>query len=856
MNESVFTVIDPSTRLGGAEYPFLKDFSDWMIISSPLELSQDELLEHPLASISPDGVVMVPEPTLEWVKDNKINTLYVTGVGLSEFLSRTGLEITIGDGVGLATAKRISRVMRPTFVYDFRPVEDLRVQRLELSEPEMKAIDGAGVVHRRVLLSMIDKLPVRVSAIKRKALSARLKHIERVEFTLVGPLGEEKGHAVVSDTIEPDFIVPLDVKTDLKLTGGQVYIGFDLSFKGKHSALLDRQSLLDLYPFYNDVNLAQWMRLEGDFYDARIHSGHLSELMGRIEADDALDSVTGWHLMEFAASGGDFMWSRALTRAAYNQHIHRIASKYQDKLRFPIPGGSAYVMTDAVADLAGFGDVNVQPGQVKIDLKRATVWVNRHDWTSHLATLWGGADSDDRLNIQQYTDPDGVRKVLLWRSPNQQGEYVVLLPTDDSDVIAWETNDGAIRYPALDDRHLPMRIDECAYLYTGEIDDKVRLGSKSYSVANMQFAINRAIANSGALGMYCNMLMVMVAVHGQLPRNLHLPLEVIIDATVKDGRDVSSAKDWCYFKAGEMLARGVHIPHLVADKFAGLIGKDKAFALTIDHWLDKLERATSGHIQYMERLRDSAMSQCVMPAELSAHVLEMADARYGDGFLRVYNAIMAEQIRHSGGQPKPEHHERARQRCEAYVKTSGANVLEILVGALSAANHGDQNDTACWQLPAEGCDEGFAQLTIQALRLVGLLMELEVTEEGLVAYPRAEVPATKRIAIRVRGVWYNWLRVSDQALASATMGEIVRQSPDKAKSAKALIAQWASAGVLNREWRIETRDDRKVFMTQNNNIFGFVDKTHQHLLAEGTVKFLSAFATDGDVTAVIEHQSA
>ena len=39
---------------------------------------------------------------------------------------------------------------------------------------------------------------------------------------------------------------------------------------------------------------------------------------------------------------------------------------------------------------------------------------------------WGGSDDDDMLRVFEFVDYDGVKKCLLWRSPNKLGEFAVL----------------------------------------------------------------------------------------------------------------------------------------------------------------------------------------------------------------------------------------------------------------------------------------------------------------------------------------------------------------------------------------------------------------------------------------------
>ena len=55
----------------------------------------------------------------------------------------------------------------------------------------------------------------------------------------------------------------------------------------------------------------------------------------------------------------------------------------------------------------------------------------------------------------------------------------------------------------------------------------------SYDVDVMDTAIQQALANQGALGMYCNSLMLHKALFGQLPESPPAPLEKIIDSAVR-----------------------------------------------------------------------------------------------------------------------------------------------------------------------------------------------------------------------------------------------------------------------------------------------------------------------------------
>ena len=68
-------------------------------------------------------------------------------------------------------------------------------------------------------------------------------------------------------------------------------------------------------------------------------------------------------------------------------------------------------------------------GEIHIDPRSGTAWVNDEDWLAlqdsskgaGIAGI-GSADHDDALWLYPFTDHDGGRRVLAWRL-NQVGEY-------------------------------------------------------------------------------------------------------------------------------------------------------------------------------------------------------------------------------------------------------------------------------------------------------------------------------------------------------------------------------------------------------------------------------------------------
>ena len=98
---------------------------------------------------------------------------------------------------------------------------------------------------------------------------------------------------------------------------------------------------------------------------------------------------------------------------------------------------------------------------------------------------------------------------------------------------------GEVTFPSGDSRTLFARTDTVDRAYLDLIDPNSATGlgkGKSYSIEVMDETIERAKANGGVLGMYCNLLMLSKALYGGLPKSPPAPLENFIDSTVKQVR--------------------------------------------------------------------------------------------------------------------------------------------------------------------------------------------------------------------------------------------------------------------------------------------------------------------------------
>ncbi len=852
--EPAYQVINSETPLGGAVYPFLEATGRaW----SQITCAVNTRVAYPNAAS-----FGMETPTLRWVNGGSAIDIFVDGVPTEQFLSATGLELSLDRG-GYVLSKRLSRLMRPYFVSGSLPAADLEVAYLDTRDEQGRRLwDGAGVISRALLERLT--IPPGVRQAKRAALVRQIQRGCRVEFTLMSERGQDKGHAIVADHLPVDLLLPGDTKREVKLVDGTGWVG--INFVEAHPQMrLDIQSLINLYPFFGQEQLGQWLGEEGALFVQAVKTGAVAEVMGRLDDRASVDEVQRWPLREYFASGGQPLWFAEVVRNLMNQHLGRLNHGTLEKLHLPIPGGRFYVMPMGVGQQAGV-DFEVPRGGVRLDRRYATAWVNDEDWlelpgaSTGIAGLLGGADNDDALWVHGFTDYDGELRVLCWRSPNQVGEYVLLQPTLGSAALEWHTPEGAVQYSQADSRLLPPRKDRVHQTYQPLIDPTTAGGlgeGRAYSVEAMSATMQRAAANAGTLGMYCNLLMVSQAVAGRLPHQLPAELEAVIDGSVKSGVDLSPVREWCYTQSRRILERGTPIPAILADRVLG-VSDQRPITLTTDHWLDRLVGTVKAHIAAFEQEREELAASAMPPAAVFDHVFNASDLaliQAGEGLHHAYHNALRLQRRQKLAL-LPEDYEVAREQAEQYLAQFPIEQHSaILRGAIVSAYMKDEvRDRVLW-LPgaktAQGRAPGIAHKTIQALREIGVLQEVGETSVGLVAYPGAVISeSVYEHSIGITGVWFNWLRAWQQAhdeIPAATMQDVPKA---KAAWAKAQVAKLTRTSFRDLTLTIATQSERKVALTPDSAIFGYISKDSTDAVPEGRVTIAFSICHDGNLRSI------
>jgi hypothetical protein len=819
------------------EYPMMTQFAplpEWYIISNSVEQPEQEYRVFGANINLPDWNSYWTDedhpsltPTLRWIHEDDVVDLYLpdeSGQWMSaeSFLKHAGLELSLNKG-GFVLSKRISRVFRRYLSGGFFRKSTINIEYMEQDDREAQIWDGGGVVSRKMLIRMIRKLPILTDKQKYRA-KQYLKTAKRVEFTILTDKGQDKGHAMVTDEdVEWDFLLPQDTKDQIRFNNNSVFVGFDFPH-GSDEHLLDMQSMMNLYPFYDEEYMTTCLKQEGQVFIQGVETNKAEIALKKIGHLNTLDDLGDWWLSEYFASGGHTMHYAGVVRAIVGQHLTRLRHKQLGRMRLPVNGGRYYVITEAIGKAAGM-NINIPPGHCKIDADTGTLWVNDTDWGDFISGVTGGADHDDGYWIHQFRDTSDnlAPKILAWRSPNQMGEYIVLKPTDDCHTIMWDVSlDEQTCWREADSSLLPPRIDSLDIDTLDAVpepsDDLGQLLGK-YTVEKMNSTINRAMTNAGGLGWYCNILITAAGIWGKAPKKPPALLEHIIDANVKTGADLKAVKQWCKAAVATILNKKIPIPELLIPRVTKYPEKATRHA---GHWSDTLLANVKAHIIHIEKERERIASNTQPPRKLIQ--LGKQYAHLGEGLISEYSRAwsQAKGIDFIEVGRIAQILELAQEYSLGYLEMT-EDKKHALLGAIYCAYtkaKGAPRDTVVWQ-------PEIAKLTLDALRSIEVLATITVKHNKLVVSSIPDLETVNRIS--VGNVWFNTARMT--GLTKADLPSLMHKANKKAVTtqAKDKLRGWVNGGLLiGKTFNVQQIDDRQVLIGENGHVFGYVNK-HQHL---------------------------
>lgn len=887
---------DKTQPCGGQAYPFLLGFDQWEIrtrsVQSP-ELSVTDIYPS-LRMVREGKVADILIPT-----DDRISRLadipglygecFTFGLPTADFLAQVGLDVSLERGAAVVS-KRLARLFSPYRFWSFYQDEEVNICHSERLDP--KLWDGCGLMSRAFFERFTMHALVNVPEQSHERYRREMQKAQRFEITLMHVDGQEKGDVLVVDEMPEfaegsDFLFPVDsTKTEVLFTKG-IFVGIKQPRKAKTHMRLDIQSLINHHEFFGNERLLHWLEQDSAAFLASVQNGERDYLLQRllgVDSADSLSELRDWWLGDYFISGGKAMWFGGIVQALGRQRLRVLEMQTQGKHRFPIPGLRLYIMPAAV------GGCEVGRGEVQIDLARASAFVNDDNWLDYIVSVLGGCDGDDAVWCFPFTDAvdeidpmtgevSQTRKLLIWRSPNQAGEWITLRPTVDSDVVVSD-------WPLLNSAKLSPRIDTVTDIAFGSlpVPEKVqrptelvvqtlpqlrrmakRLGLRGYSklrkgdliaqivrtenvytVGKMTPAIAQAQQNVGVLGTYVNVLMVCQAIFGRIPRALPAPLEDVIDGSVKDGRNLTAVKTWCERAVSQLVRQRHPVPHALVGRVQGLT---KATLTRVEsHWLDDLLAVARDHLDEVQQAIDALTLQCCPPKaifEVGATWQEQAVSVH-----TAYSRIVGKAIGQQTLNGKTYH--------EAFEATIDAlsrwpeHEPELLAGLASLVYMGGlltpTSDDVLWQTSADPTGVDLPQRFLASLRQHGVLGEPTWTNSGAVLYWQDKASSTSLVPLSVNGVWFNYARC--QNVAYAKMCDVPKQV---AKMIKRKLVQIAPK-MVGRTLSVQTVDGRIVVRTEHNNLFGYVKRGQEQLINgfETVVIRHLTVTTDGNVNAIVE----
>lgn len=301
--------------------------------------------------------------------------------------------VSKGDNNVQKIGKYLGRLLRP-FRYFTTTIPRVKTVDMEIDA----YIDGfTGLVDHHWLL---------------QSTGLALEPGDRVEWTQLNERGLLKGHGLIAD-LESDGkdIVLFGNQYKTQITGrGITWSGFE-HLKGSNHVYLDIQTMVNMFDTFKDA-VPSWAEhtIGMAFQDAVAGRApqHMEDLDGAFR-----EHHHPWAIRRMANHQLEVSLPVLMRRVWKYWASHLV--KY-DVLRVQIPGAIRRYVTPDLHDM-------VKPGHIIID--KGSFMINRDDARNWLHVLHGGSDHDDSFVLIPIRHL-GRDRVLLYRNPNQFGEWSVL----------------------------------------------------------------------------------------------------------------------------------------------------------------------------------------------------------------------------------------------------------------------------------------------------------------------------------------------------------------------------------------------------------------------------------------------
>lgn len=351
----------------------------------------------------------------------------------------------------------------------------------------------------------------------------------------------------------------------------------------KWEVFSDLQTMVNNQPLFGLEDLKDWIddwlnaqlnalradKIMENWYNMRGERFHSDE--ERIWFPEDVTTLTRWNLRRWLMSGHKVTESPWLFRHLADSIADSLHVDDIRRMRFPIPCAiRCQVVSQSFASMAGtYSDCEWTQGEIRWDKDMEVLIVTDEDWHEMYASH-GGCDLDDFF-VAFYREVDGVRKVIITRSPNDYGEYTMFNYHEGDWYPTYERADGSImEFPKASMEGWCKRLSEA--VRDGEVtyegmpssrDSKARGDGHEYGLHDVWVAIATQGHNNAAVGTNVNGRALYTASEGVKmlrPRAHQLaPMEACIDAPTQGGsaEDVAAVAKEGTDIVEDLLKRGI-----------------------------------------------------------------------------------------------------------------------------------------------------------------------------------------------------------------------------------------------------------------------------------------------------------
>lgn len=244
-----------------------------------------------------------------------------------------------------------------------------------------------------------------------------------------------------------------------KLSAGEIQVFSDMQSIANNPALFQPAQVKQFTAAWVEDMLDHLKR--GNLLESWYTQSNTAFNDGKFHSQSDVNTMTRWQARAWAMSGLNYTQSPWMFDHLANLMADSLRADDNRKMKFPVPAAMRVLVISASMAYAFGWEDSVEPGEVRFYDEMEAIIVHDEDWIE-MRPSHGGHDLDDFF-VAYYRIIDGLRKVILVRSPNDWGEYTVFDYHEGDHYPYWQRADGTIiSFPEVssDPSLWPQRLSE------------------------------------------------------------------------------------------------------------------------------------------------------------------------------------------------------------------------------------------------------------------------------------------------------------------------------------------------------------------------------------------------------------